>query len=103
MTTSGFFSRGTFCKHVVPLRKIYILVKGDVPAITIEGSSNIDGLFLVKRHTYRNYMIKKLGREPHHFKRCGKIVNDVEVRKITRPSNGFFLDELVESVENDLV
>ena len=47
-------------------------------------------------------MIKPLGREPEHFKRCGKIVNDAEVKKITMPSHGFFLDELVESVENDL-
>jgi len=77
-------------------------VKGNVPAITIEGLSKIESLFLVKRHTYRKYMIKKLGREPGHFKRCGKIVNDAEVKRVTRPTHGFFLDELVESVENDL-
>ncbi|MBM2833340.1 MAG: hypothetical protein HW406_501 [Candidatus Brocadiaceae bacterium] len=47
-------------------------------------------------------MIKPLGREPDHFKRCGEIVNNAEVKKITRPSHGFFLDELVEIVENDL-
>ena len=93
---------GTFCKHAIPLKKMYILVKGDVPSITLESLSNIEGLFQVKRHTYRKYMIKQLGCEPEHFKRCGKIVNNAEVKKITRPSHGFFLDELVERVENGL-
>src|SRR4030067_3144573 len=30
------------------------------------------------------------------------IIYSVKVKKITRPSHGFFLDELVESVENEL-
>ena len=92
----------TFSKHAVPLKRIYILVKGDVPTIALEGLSNIKSLFQVKRHTYRRHIIKSLGREPEHFKRCGEIVNNAEVRKITRPSHGFFLDELVVSVEHDL-
>ena len=93
---------GTFCKHAVPLKRIYILAKGDVPAIALEGLSNIKSLFQIKRHTYRNHIVKALGREPEHFKRCGEIVNNAKVKKITRPLHGFFLDELVESVENDL-
>lgn len=93
---------GTFCSHAVPLKRIYVLVRDDTPAVAVEGVSNIDGLFLVKRHTYRNYMIKAMGCEPAHFKRCGKIVKDALVRKITRPLHGFFLKELVESLENDL-
>ncbi len=93
---------GTFCKRAVPLKKIFILTKGDVPSITIERLSNIKSMFQVKRHTYRKHIIKPLGREPEHFKKCGEIVNNARVKKITRPLHGFFLDELVESVENDL-
>lgn len=72
------------------------MVKGNVPSITIERLSNIKGLFQVKRHNYRRYMIKPLGREPEHFKRCGEIVNNAKVKKLTRSSHGFFLDELVK-------
>ncbi len=64
--------------------------------------NNIKSLFQVKMHTYRRHIIKSLGQEPEHFRRCGEIVNNAKVKKITRPLHGFFLDELVESVENDL-
>lgn len=60
---------GTFYKHAVPLKIIYILVKGNVPSITLEDLSNIKSLFQVKQHTYRKHMIKTLGCEPAHFKR----------------------------------
>ncbi|MBI5309122.1 MAG: hypothetical protein HZB37_12540 [Planctomycetes bacterium] len=88
---------GTFCKHAVPLKRIYILTKGDAPSIAIERLSNIEGLFQVKRHTYRKHMIKPLGREPELFKRCGEIVNNAKVKKITRPSHGFSLTNLLKA------
>ena len=52
-------------------------------------------------NTYRPHFLNGLGGKARHFKQCLVVATHAKVSRVTRPSDKFLLDELVELLEKD--
>lgn len=83
----------------VPLKSIFVLEVGDVKTIEViqlKGMKKIDALIM---NTYRYVAVDGLDLKQEHFKQCTCVSQNVDVNRIIRPRDGFFLDELMDALE----
>lgn len=84
----------------LPIRVIYCLNPGDTfKKHTVIG---IHKLKRIHQHTYRRHYLKGLLKEPAYYLKSMEIAKHVEVIDLTRPVEGFQLEELLDFVEQDL-
>ncbi len=91
-----------FCQEKLPIKAIYILNSHNEDRVDIRRVSGMQKFSLLKEHTYRFGHLEGFGLMTRHLKLCAQLAGHVDVFEIYRPSSGFKLDELVETVERNL-
>jgi hypothetical protein len=91
-----------FCNTPLPVRAIYLLNSHNQPDFQFEAITGFEKFNPLKNNTYRIGYLKGLGLNATHLKRCSGLANRISLTRITRPNDGFQLDELVERIESDL-
>jgi hypothetical protein len=91
-----------FYSDELALAGVYILEKGSSEGIHIEQLKGIEKFNLLKDNTYRLYFVKGLGNTEAHFKHIAAVAQCCQVKRITRSSQSFSLNKLLDIVEQDI-
>ncbi|UOY92714.1 aldolase [Ectobacillus sp. JY-23] len=84
----------------VPLAGIFELDKIDNEEIHFRAMNTLEGLQLLSSHTYRNFLLPRLGLMEWHFQMSASIVNKIDVYQLHRPTSRFCAEELVAIIIN---
>ncbi|XEC97579.1 aldolase [Paenibacillus tarimensis] len=84
-----------FYRDPVPLAGIYELVKSPEDQIEMKQIKGLERFPLLRYHTYRNFLIPKLGLDQWHFLATAAILGRIEVNRIRRPISGFSVNQIV--------
>ena len=96
------FPIDNFCSESLPIYKIYVLTNNEQPEIELQPvEKNIDKLSYFLVNTYRKRFVKAISWEKEQFKLISQVIHKTRVTKVTRPSQAFLLDQLVEYIEKD--
>jgi hypothetical protein len=96
----------SFCQAPAPLAAVYELEVGigveKQCSTNIRRLENIDKLAVIISHTYRPWLIDKLGLKEAHFKQCVAVARQVAVSRLTRPEGIIFVEEQANHILQDL-
>lgn len=84
----------------VPLKMIYVLnpcIVSAVQFVELEGGKKITTLI---EHTFRNFVVKLLGKSQSHLDQSQKIAERVPITQINRPIQGLQLETFIEKLLN---
>ena len=88
--------------HFAPIKALYVLDIHNEAAPKISGLAQIEKIHVLRNHTYRKAMVAKLGITSANLTACANLAQSVRMQRISRPRNGFLLNELVDLLEADL-
>lgn len=91
-----------FHNEPTPIRAIYWLNTHNEETLLLEEVKGAEKFNTLKQMTYRPLLVDGLGVKPAHFKQGMQLAMQVPVKKITRPTTRFSVQELVELVKEDL-
>ncbi|MDD3230679.1 MAG: hypothetical protein PHE09_15885 [Oscillospiraceae bacterium] len=92
-----------FFDSIVPLNEIYILNAADIQNIDIKEIKGLHRLEAIIENTYRYHFLQVQGVKSLHFQQCAAVADKASVFAIMRPRSGFLLDELVSTIEGNVV
>lgn len=78
-----------FSSNSFPLAGVFELVKTEADEIEILPISSLHRLNTLFQHTYRNFLIDRLGLREWHFNMTSKIASEIQVFQLQRPINRF--------------
>lgn len=81
---------------------VYILQTKNTEGNQLEIIKGIEKFNALKNNTYRLNFIKGLGNTEAHFRHLSALATFCPVKKITRSSKSFKLEELLDIIENDI-
>ena len=87
-----------FVEEPLPLAGIFELVKGDYDGIAIQPIGNLEGLFKLYYHTYRNFFLERSGLMEWHFQTTTKMMNKIEFYQLQRPITAFTAHDLTDLI-----
>lgn len=93
--------KSEFVTTPLPIKAIYILQthnKPELECLTIEDATKFR---VIKNMTYRKYLVRDLGAQPHHFRSGIQIANRIPIKRILR-SQSYCLPDLVSLILQDL-
>jgi hypothetical protein len=82
----------------LPLAGVYELVKSESNCVEISEIEGLKRFQTMYMHTYRNFLIPRLGMREWHFKESAKILNQIMTYKLQRPISGFTANRLVSLI-----
>jgi hypothetical protein len=91
-----------FSDKTMPLGGIFELVKSDCKQgeiLTIKKLQKIHTLF---RHTYRNFLVPRLGLMDWQFQTTTKVCNMTKLYQLSRPNVGFSTTQLISLIKSQL-
>jgi hypothetical protein len=91
-----------FHTETLPLKIVYVLNPHNKSEFNLETIKGVQKLQPMQNNAYRKHYIKGLEREKGHFLQSANIANKVAVVRVTRPNEGFDLDQLVTLIEQDM-
>ncbi|ASK63711.1 aldolase [Virgibacillus phasianinus] len=91
-----------FATEPVPLAGVFELNKTDNDEIEIHPIKNLGKLHTLFNHTYRNFLINRLGLLEWHFSTTASIVNQIILYQIKRPDSYFSANELADLILNKI-
>ncbi|SFA97225.1 hypothetical protein SAMN05216312_102596 [Cohnella sp. OV330] len=80
----------------LPLAGIFELVKSDQNEPSLVHVSKLDRLSLMRRHTYRQFWLDRLGMTDWHFRMTAGLASRIDVYRLERPTVGFTAPDLVK-------
>jgi hypothetical protein len=83
-----------FATKSLPLAGVFELSKADINNIKISPILNLERLRTLFNHTYRNFLIARLGLLDWHFHKTVNIASQIQFYQIQRPIEGFTADAL---------
>lgn len=86
----------------MPLAGIFELVITKSDNISLNPITKIQRLSTFIFHTYRNFIIPKLGMLDWHFITSSKIINQIDMFRLERPMSGFTANKLVDCILDSL-
>jgi hypothetical protein len=92
----------SFYHEALPLGGIYILQSRNSDGILLESLKGIEKFNTLKNNTYRLNFIKGLGNTETHFRHISAVAMSCPVRRITRSSKGFSIEQLLDLIEQDI-
>lgn len=92
----------SFNSEALPVRGIYILHTQNIGGITFEKLKGIEKFNDIKNNTYRLNFLKGIGNTEAHFTHLSALSQYSFVKRVSRPSKGFLLDQLIDAVESDI-
>ncbi|WP_232242544.1 aldolase [Paenibacillus sp. GSMTC-2017] len=87
---------GSFCNKPLPLAGIFELVKTDNDAPSISPIQGLERFHTLLQHTFRGFLIKRLGLLDWHFGTLARFANHIEMNRLYRPQSGDSLNALGE-------
>lgn len=94
--------QGQFHSEALTLGGVYILHTKNSDGIDLENLKGIEKFNALKNNTYRLNFIKGLGNTEAHFRHLSALAANCSVKRITRSSKSFALDEILDVVEKDI-
>lgn len=92
-----------YYKEPLPLGGIFEITKTDEDAsIQIKPIQHLERFSTLFNQTFRNTLIPRLGLVEWHFKESAKIIKNIRMFQVKRPSRGFTANELVEEILNTI-
>jgi hypothetical protein len=91
-----------FATKSLPLAGVFELVKAETKEIRISPILNLERLHTLFNHTYRNFLIARLGLMEWHFHNTANISNLIQVYQIQRPIDRFTANELTSLILNTI-
>ncbi|OME83940.1 aldolase [Paenibacillus sp. FSL A5-0031] len=88
----------SFCSTALPLGGVFELITTEseqVAVLPVQKLARLDVLF---QHTYRQFLVEKLGLTRWHFTLSASIGEALPIYTLQRPINGFTAPELVELI-----
>ena len=87
-----------FASEPLPLGGIFELTKTEDERIELHPIKKMERFLTVFQHTYRNFFIEDSGLMDWHFNTSAKIVNKINLYKLTRPQSRFTAHELADCI-----
>ncbi len=84
----------------LPLAGVFELMKSDHTEIQFDSILGLDRLHTLFHHTYRNFLISRLGLLDWHFRTSASITNEIDMIRIRRPVDGFTATQLASLIIN---
>jgi hypothetical protein len=94
--------RPEFHNSPLPVKSIYVISAINSESVTLKVLSGIEKFNAVNDNTYRLNFLKGGGNPVAHFSHIEAISRQCRVSLLERPSKGFYLDKLIETIENDI-
>ena len=91
-----------FHSEALLLGGVYILQTKNSEGIQLEKIKGIEKFNALKNNTYRLNFIKGLGNTEPHFRHLSALAAQCEVKRITRSTKTFALNEILDAVEQDI-
>jgi hypothetical protein len=91
-----------FHAEAMPLGGVYILQTKNSDGIQLESIKGIEKFNALKNNTYRLNFIKGLGNTESHFRHLTTLASSCKVKRITRSTKTFALNEILDIVEQDI-
>ncbi len=93
--------RDSFHSKPLPVAAVYILHPHYQKTIEITEAKGAHKFLPLKNNTFRSKMIKGFKMEKEHLSLCSQLANQIKLKHVHRPREGFSLDELVTTLEDD--
>lgn len=87
-----------FTTETLPLAGIFELVKYDGEQVSIQEIPRLTGLSRLFQHTYRQTFLAPLGLLDWHFSTTARMIKNINIYQLNRPTNGFTAHQLVSLV-----
>lgn len=84
------------------LKMVYVLDTHHQDSITITPLVGTEKLDALQQNIYRKQYLNERESVYACLKQCMQIASQIDIARITRPINGFKLNELVDAIESDL-
>lgn len=89
-----------FSDELVPLAGVFELVKTENAEIELSRIEKLERFHTLFRHTYRNFLISRLGLMDWHFTTSANILEKLDLYQLRRPDSGFSANQLVSKILN---
>lgn len=90
-----------FHSESVNLGGVYVLQTKNSEGLVLEELRGVEKFNVLKNNTYRLNFIRGLKNSEAHFRHISALASHCRIKKITRSSKSFSLDELLDAVEKD--
>lgn len=87
-----------FDSERMPLAGLFELVKSKETKECIEPISKLERLQKLYRHTYRQFLVPKMGLMGWHFLRSSRLAHELPFHRVMRTEDGFHVTRLVDMV-----
>ncbi|MCW9132437.1 aldolase [Bacillus paramycoides] len=87
-----------FSTETLPLAGVFELVKTEREGIDIYPIQRLERLHTLFRHSYRNFLIPRLGLMDWHFSTSTMIIEQIDIFRLRRPTGKFTAHQLVSLV-----
>ena len=91
-----------YCSYPVYLHGIFELVKTESRHISINPVKGLERLSTLYIHTFRQFLLHKLGLQEWHFKSTTRFANHIDIYQLQRPTSAFTAVQLVSLVLNTI-
>lgn len=87
-----------FSTETIPLAGVFELVKTEREGIDIYPIQRLERLHTLFRHSYRNFLIPRLGLMDWHFSTSARVIEQIDIFRLCRPTCEFTAHQLVSLV-----
>ncbi|RST72535.1 aldolase [Siminovitchia acidinfaciens] len=91
-----------FAKQPIQLAGIYELIKTSDGPLTVTPITNLMRFQTLFNHTYRNFLLSRLGLMEWHFQITAKIIQSTGLYQLRRPVNRFTADDFTRLILNTI-
>ncbi|MGB0720803.1 MAG: hypothetical protein ACPGU7_00275 [Gammaproteobacteria bacterium] len=85
----------------IPVRWIYVLDTHPGDNITLNPIEGLERFPILHDNSFRLRFIKGMGRESEHLAQCAQLAARVRLARVTRPSDGFSLEGVLDLILQD--
>ena len=90
----------SFYQEPLPVKSVFFLNTHNKDTFEIEEITGFGKIPFLKNNTYRINHIEAMGLLGHHLKASSHLANHSSLYKISRPENGFMIEELIRFIQN---
>ncbi|WHX60495.1 aldolase [Peribacillus frigoritolerans] len=88
----------SFSNEPLPLSAVFELVKTNDGEVTLQKINQLERFRTLFSHTYRNFLVPRLGLMEWHFMESVNILNSIHMYQLHRPNIGFTVNNLVSQI-----
>ncbi|CAH0137122.1 HPr kinase/phosphorylase [Peribacillus sp. Bi96] len=88
----------SFSNKPLPLSSVFELVKTEHGEVTLQKINQLERFRTLFCHTYRNFLVPRLGLMEWHFMESVNILNKIHMYQLHRPNTGFTVNNLVSQI-----